>query len=62
LQPEVEGDPKGDSVDKDVNIIGDDVQMEIEATERHIEAEMPVMEVPMANIPNEDEIPHRPEV
>ena len=62
MQSEAEGDPEGDGVDQDVNIIGDDVQMEIEATERRIEAEMPTIEVPAANIPDEAEIPRRPEV
>jgi hypothetical protein len=65
LLPEAEEDPKGDSADKDVNIIGDDVQMETEATERHAEAEMPMMEVPTANaadIPDEAETPRQLEV
>jgi hypothetical protein len=62
LQPEAEEDPKGDGADKDVDIIGDDVQTETEATERHAEAEMPVTEVPAADIPIEAKIPHRPEV
>jgi hypothetical protein len=62
LQPEAEGDPEGDGADKDVNIIGADVQMEIEATERYAEAEMPMMEVPTIDVPDEAEIPHRPEV
>jgi hypothetical protein len=62
LQPEAEEDPEGDGADKDIDIIGDDVQMETEVTERHAEAEMPAMEVPTTNIPIEAEIPRRPEV
>jgi hypothetical protein len=62
LQSEAEGDPEGDGVDQDVNIIGDDVQMEIEVTERHTEAKMPAMEVPTADVPDEVKIPCRPEV
>jgi hypothetical protein len=62
LQLETEGDPECDGVDQDVDIIGDDVQMKTEAAERHAEAEMSVMKVPMADIPDEVKIPHRPEV
>jgi hypothetical protein len=62
LQSEAEGDHEGDSADKYVDIIGDDVQMEIEANERRAEVEMPTIEVPAANIPDEAEIPRRPEV
>jgi hypothetical protein len=62
LQPEAEEDPEGDGADKDIDIIGDDVQMESEVIERHTEAEMPAMEVPTTNIPIEAEIPRRPEV
>jgi hypothetical protein len=58
LQPDAEEDSEGDGANKDVNIIGDDVQTEIEVTKRHVEAEMPATEVPTANIPVEDEIPH----
>jgi hypothetical protein len=62
LQLEAEGDPEVDDADKDVNIIGDDVQTETEATGRHTEAEMPAMEVPTTGIPDEAKIPYRPEV
>jgi hypothetical protein len=58
LQPEAEEDSEGDGANKDVNIIGDDVQTETEVTERHAEAEMPATEVPTVDIPVEDEIPH----
>jgi hypothetical protein len=43
LQPEAEGDPEGDDANKDVDIIGDDMQT---TTGRHAEAEMPMTEVP----------------
>jgi hypothetical protein len=62
LQPKAEEDLEGDGAYKDVDIIGDDVQAETEATERHAEVEMPATEVPAADIPIEVEIPHRPEV
>jgi hypothetical protein len=58
LQPEVEEDPEGDGADKDVDIIGDDMQTGIEETKRHAEAEMPATEVPTADIPIKAEIPH----
>jgi hypothetical protein len=57
LQPEDEEDPEGDDADKDVDILGDDVQTEIEATERHTEAEMPMTEDPTVDIPDKAEIP-----
>jgi hypothetical protein len=62
LQPKAEEDLEGDGAYKDVDIIGDDVQAETEATERHAEVEMPATEVPAADIPIEVEIPHQPEV
>jgi hypothetical protein len=58
LQLEAEEDPEGDGADKDVDIIGDDMQTGIEATKRHAEAEMPATEVPTADIPIKAEIPH----
>jgi hypothetical protein len=57
LQPEDEEDPEGDDADKDVDILGDDVQTEIEATERHTEAEMPMTKDPTVDIPDKAEIP-----
>jgi hypothetical protein len=56
------GDPKGDCADNDVHIIGDNVQTETKVTERHAEVEMPVMEVPTIDIPDEAKVPHRPDV
>jgi hypothetical protein len=57
LHPKAERDPEGDGANQDVDIIGDDVQTETWATERHVEAEMPVMEVSTADVPDEAEIP-----
>jgi hypothetical protein len=65
LQPKAEEDPEGDGADKDVNIIGDGMQTETEAIERHAEAKMPVTKVPVidaADNPDEAEIPHQLEV
>jgi hypothetical protein len=62
LQPKAEEHPEDDGADKDVNIISDGVQTEIE---RHAKVEMPMTEVratDAVDIPDEAEIPHQPEV
>jgi hypothetical protein len=61
-QLEAKEGPEGDGADKDVDIIGDDGQMETEVTKRHAEAVMPKTEVPAADIPDKAEIPRQPKV